>query len=93
MVREGQSASPQPAGAGRILFARNTLLGPTELYTVARDGSDERAVTRLNEAKVAAARFGKPEQFSFTGARATRSTAGSSTRSTSTPRRSTPSPS
>ncbi len=68
VVKEGQSASPQPAGAGRILFARNTLLGPTELYTVARDGSDERAVTRLNEAKVAAARFGKPEQFSFPGA-------------------------
>jgi dipeptidyl aminopeptidase/acylaminoacyl peptidase len=68
VVKEGQSASPQPAGAGRILFARNTLLGPTELYTVARDGSDERAVTRLNQAKVAAARFGKPEQFSFPGA-------------------------
>jgi dipeptidyl aminopeptidase/acylaminoacyl peptidase len=68
VVREGQSASPQPAGAGRILFARNTLLGPTELHTVARDGSDERAVTRLNEARVAAARFGKPEQFSFPGA-------------------------
>ena len=68
VVKEGQSASPQPAGAGRILFARNTLLGPTELHTVARDGSDERAVTRLNEARVAAARFGKPEQFSFPGA-------------------------
>ena len=68
VVREGQSASPQPAGPGRILFARNTLLGPTELHTVARDGSDERAVTRLNEARVAAARFGKPEQFSFPGA-------------------------
>ena len=35
VVKEGQSASPQPAGAGRILFARNTLLGPTELHTVA----------------------------------------------------------
>jgi dipeptidyl aminopeptidase/acylaminoacyl peptidase len=68
VVKEGQNASPQPAGAGRILFARNTLLGPTELYTVAGDGGDERAVTRLNEAKVAAARFGKPEQFSFKGA-------------------------
>ena len=68
VVKEGQSASPQPAGAGRILFARNTLFGPTELHTVARDGSDERAVTRLNEARVAAARFGQPEQFSFPGA-------------------------
>ncbi len=68
VVKEGQSASPQPAGGGRILFARNTLLGPTELHTVARDGSDERVVTRINEARVAAVRFGKPEQFSFPGA-------------------------
>jgi dipeptidyl aminopeptidase/acylaminoacyl peptidase len=68
VVKEGQNASPQPAGAGRILFARNTLLGPTELYTVAGDGSGERAVTRLNEARVAAARFGRPEPFSFEGA-------------------------
>jgi len=68
VVKEGQNASPQPAGADRILFARNTLLGPTELHTVERDGSDERAVTRLNQARVAAARFGKPEQFSFQGA-------------------------
>jgi dipeptidyl aminopeptidase/acylaminoacyl peptidase len=68
VVKEGQTSNPQPAGGGRILFARNTLLGPTELYTVARNGGDERAVTRLNEAKVAAVRFGKPEQFTFPGA-------------------------
>jgi dipeptidyl aminopeptidase/acylaminoacyl peptidase len=68
LVKEGQTSNPQPAAGGRILFARNTLLGPTELFTVVRDGSDERAVTRLNEAKVAAARVGRPEQFSFKGA-------------------------
>ena len=43
-------------------------LGPTELYTVARDGKDVRRVTRLNDDKVAAARFGKPEPFTFAGA-------------------------
>ncbi|HSD65580.1 MAG TPA: S9 family peptidase, partial [Vicinamibacteria bacterium] len=68
VVEEGQTSNPQPAAGGRLLFARNTLLGPTELYTVARDGSDERVVTRLNEAKVAAARFGNPEPFTFAGA-------------------------
>jgi dipeptidyl aminopeptidase/acylaminoacyl peptidase len=68
VVKEGQASSPQPAAGGRILFARNTLLGPTELYTVAPDGTGERAVTRLNEARVAAARFGRPEPFTFTGA-------------------------
>ena len=52
-----------------MLFARNSLLGPTELYTVAgRDGRERPRVTRLNDEKVAAARFGKPEQFSFAGA-------------------------
>jgi dipeptidyl aminopeptidase/acylaminoacyl peptidase len=68
LVKEGSSASPLPAAGGRVIFARNTLLSPAELYTIAADGSDERVVTRLNAAKAAAARFGAPEQFSFKGA-------------------------
>ncbi len=67
VVGDGQTSDPQPAGA-RVLFGRNSLLGPTELYTVARDGRDVRRVTRLNDEKVAAARFGAPEQFTFAGA-------------------------
>jgi dipeptidyl aminopeptidase/acylaminoacyl peptidase len=47
----------------------NRLLGPEELYTVRRDGSGVAAVTHLNDAKVAAARFGTPERFSFVGAK------------------------
>ncbi|HEY7515639.1 MAG TPA: LpqB family beta-propeller domain-containing protein, partial [Vicinamibacteria bacterium] len=68
VASDGQTSDPQPAGAARILFARNSLLGPTELYTAARDGRDVRRVTRLNDEKVAAARFGAPEPFTFTGA-------------------------
>jgi dipeptidyl aminopeptidase/acylaminoacyl peptidase len=68
LVAEGQSGSPQSAGPGRLLFSRNSLLGPTELYTIGVDGRDERRVTRVNDAKVAAARFGRPEPFSFPGA-------------------------
>jgi len=68
VVGQGQTASPQSSAGGRLLFARNSLLGPDELNTVAWQGGDERAVTRLNETKVAAARFGRPEQFSFKGA-------------------------
>jgi dipeptidyl aminopeptidase/acylaminoacyl peptidase len=70
VVADGQTSDAQRAGtaAGRVLFARNSLLGPTELYTVARDGKDVRRVTRLNDDKVAAARFGKPEPFTFAGA-------------------------
>ncbi len=51
----------------RLLFARDTLTSPAELYTVARDGSDEKTVTQLNQKKVAASRMGDYEQFTFKG--------------------------
>ena len=68
VVAEGTAGSPQMTAQGRILYALHSLRGPTEIYTVASDGSDVRRVTRLNEDKVAEARFGEPEQFSFVGA-------------------------
>jgi dipeptidyl aminopeptidase/acylaminoacyl peptidase len=67
LVAEGTVTSPQRAGE-RILYGLHSLLGPTELYTVARTGGDVRRVTHLNDAKVGAARFGKAEQFTFKGA-------------------------
>lgn len=51
----------------RLLFARDTLKSPVELFTIARDGSDEKPVTQLNKEKVAAARMGDYEQFTFKG--------------------------
>ncbi len=68
LASDGQVSSAQSLGATRVLFARNSLLGPTELYTVGRDGTAPKRVTRINDARVAAARFGQPEQFSFKGA-------------------------
>jgi len=68
LASDGQVASPQSAGPARVLFSRNSLLGPAELYTVSRDGKDVRKLTAQNDEKVKAARFGKPEPFSFTGA-------------------------
>jgi hypothetical protein len=59
LVGDGQVSAPQSCAGGRVLFARNSLLGPNELYTVLRDGRDLKRVTHLNDAKVAAARFGK----------------------------------
>jgi dipeptidyl aminopeptidase/acylaminoacyl peptidase len=55
------------AAGGRVVFERHTLLSPAEIYAVNGDGSGETAVTALNAARVAAARFGEPEQFSFKG--------------------------
>ncbi len=69
VVGEGTCSDPQSAAGGRILYAMNSLHGPTELYTATAEGKDAKRVTRFNDAAVAAARFGKPEQFSFTGAK------------------------
>jgi dipeptidyl aminopeptidase/acylaminoacyl peptidase len=66
VVEAGTVAGFAPAGE-RIVFERNTLLSPTEIYSVKPDGTDERAVTRTNAERTAAARMGGFEQFSFPG--------------------------
>jgi dipeptidyl aminopeptidase/acylaminoacyl peptidase len=58
----------QQSAAQRVLYGMNSLLGPEELYTVGPDGKDVRRVTHVNDGNVAAARFGTPERFAFTGA-------------------------
>ena len=68
VVGTGTTGSPRALPGGRLLYTMHSLLGPTELYTVGRDGAGAARVTRLNDERVAAARFGKPEQFTFTGA-------------------------
>lgn len=55
------------AAGDRIFFERNSLRSPTEIYSVKSDGTGEQAVTRINAAKVAAARMGDVEQFNFPG--------------------------
>jgi dipeptidyl aminopeptidase/acylaminoacyl peptidase len=68
VVADGTVDATQPLPSGRILFGLNSLHGPTELYTTARAGGDVKRVTHLNDAALAAARLGRPEQFSFVGA-------------------------
>ena len=51
-----------------MLYGRNSLVGPTKLYVVdGRARSAPQKLTGLNDAKVAAARFGSAEPFAFTG--------------------------
>jgi len=69
LAADGSIDAPQPLGKDRILFARHSLLGPTELFAIPVAGGTFEKLTTINDAKVAAARFGKPEQFSFTGAK------------------------
>jgi dipeptidyl aminopeptidase/acylaminoacyl peptidase len=68
LVGDGHVTSPQPMPAGKLLYGRDSLRGPTELYVVHRVARAAPVqVTHLNDEKVAAARFGKPEPFAFTG--------------------------
>ena len=72
VVKDGSVSSPAVArgakGADRVVYGLDTLLSPLELFSVRADGSDVRQLTNVNREKVAAARMGKPEQFTFEGA-------------------------
>jgi len=68
LVDKGTNNTPRIAG-DRILFARDTLKSPVELFTIKADGSDLRPVTKLNAARVAKIEWGEYEQFSFKGAK------------------------
>lgn len=66
VVKDGSIGGAQPAGL-RIVYSMNHLRGPAELYSVHPDGTDIRRITRINDEKLAAAKMGEPEQFSFAG--------------------------
>ena len=66
LVKEGTIRSPSLAG-DRIVFGMEHLRSPLELYSVKTNGKDLRAVTKINAEKVAAARMGESDQFSFEG--------------------------
>jgi dipeptidyl aminopeptidase/acylaminoacyl peptidase len=68
VVKDGTVSTPATAGTDRIVYGLDTLLAPVELYSVRADGGDVRRLTNINGEKVAAARMGKPEQFTFEGA-------------------------
>ena len=65
LVGKGTVAGFAPAGGG-VVFERNTLTSPTEIYFIA-PGAGEKALTSVNAVKLAAVRLGEPEQFSFKG--------------------------
>jgi dipeptidyl aminopeptidase/acylaminoacyl peptidase len=68
LVDKGTNNTPRVAG-DRIVFSRDTLKSPAELFSVKLDGSDLRPVTKLNAARVAKIEFGDFEQFDFKGAK------------------------
>lgn len=68
LVEKGWNTSPVLAG-DRLVFGKDTLSSPVELYSMKLDGSDVKAVTKINAARVAAINWATYEQFSFKGAK------------------------
>jgi len=66
VVKDGSISSPGVAH-GRIVYALNNLRSPVELYSAKLDGHDVRKITNINSDRIAAARMGEYEQFSFKG--------------------------
>lgn len=66
VVEKGSVRSVGLAG-NRLLFGMDHHRSPVELYSVALNGSDVRAVTRINAGTLAKVRMGESEQFTFKG--------------------------
>ena len=66
LVRDGNNGSLQLAGK-KLLYMKNHLRSPNEIYSVGLDGKGEKRLTHINDAKLAATRMGEPDQFSFQG--------------------------
>jgi dipeptidyl aminopeptidase/acylaminoacyl peptidase len=66
VIEKGTVRSILFAG-GRIVYGLDHLESPVELYSAKPDGTDVRPLTKLNAERLAAIRFGKPEQFTFPG--------------------------
>lgn len=67
LVSDGHVRSPSPAAGGRLVFARDSLTAPVDLWSVAADGGDPRQLTAINAEALAGVAMGEPEQFSFAG--------------------------
>jgi dipeptidyl aminopeptidase/acylaminoacyl peptidase len=68
VVDKGTNTAPRVAG-DRLVFSRDTLTSPAELYSVKPDGGELRQITHLNDARVKAITWGEFQQFSFKGAK------------------------
>lgn len=66
LVRDGNNGSLRLGGRG-LIYTKNHLRSPSEIHTVKTDGKGETRLTSLNDAKLAQALMGEPEQFTFQG--------------------------
>ncbi|HEX4419809.1 MAG TPA: S9 family peptidase [Kofleriaceae bacterium] len=68
VVDKGTNEAPRPVG-DRVVFVRDTLRAPAELYSAKLDGTDLKQLTHFNDARVKAITWGDYEPFSFKGAK------------------------
>ena len=62
------NSDPRPLADGRLLFARDSLVSPVELFVLPQGGGEPAPITHLNDELLAAIEFGEYLQFSFPGA-------------------------
>ena len=68
MVTRHTNRGPQPLPDGRLLFARDSLVSPVELFVLPAGGGEPLKITGLNDRRLAEIEFGRYKQFSFVGA-------------------------
>jgi dipeptidyl aminopeptidase/acylaminoacyl peptidase len=66
VVRDGHVQALSVVGE-RIVYALSTMQSPAELYSVRPDGTGARKLTDVNGERIAAAKMGDFEQFTFAG--------------------------
>ncbi len=67
VLKMGNNLSLNLLGKDRLLFGRQHLQSPTELYTIKTSGGDPVQITDLNGEKLSRCLMGEPEQFTFEG--------------------------
>jgi len=68
LVDKGTNSGVRVAG-DRLVFSRDTLRMPAELFTTKLDGSDLKQITHFNDERVKKIEWGAYEQFTFKGAK------------------------
>ena len=66
LVDEGHVRSPSLAG-DRVVFGRDTLETPVDLYSVSAQGGPVKRLTEINADRLAGVSLGEAEQFTFAG--------------------------
>lgn len=69
LVYGGTNRSLQLTKSGEIVYLKQSLKAPNEVYAVRTDGSNERKISDFNDSKLAEFQMGAVEDVTFTGAR------------------------